>query len=279
MDEWRFVSDSSCDLDPAEWDYAVPLGIAPMTVTMDGEEYPDVPGADVDGMVAKMAHSQSSCSACPSIESFAEQFRKAKNVICIAMTAKLSGTYNSAMQARSIVLEEDPTRRIYVLDSHSVAGTHVVLLDALRRLHESGLSFDEIVAGLEKKRDESRILFSLASFHNFIQNGRVSRTTGAIATALRIRPIASNSPAGELIMLEKPRGLDNALKRMVQMAGEIKDMAGQFVVINYVDTPADAERLKSMMLAAYPAIRAVHLVKCRILCAYYADRGGLLMSF
>lgn len=280
MDEWRFVSDSSCDMDPAEWDYAgAGLGIAPLTVTIDGVDYVDQPGTNREEMIEKMGRSRTSCSACPSIESFANEFRKAKNVICVAMTAKLSGTYNCAVQARNLVLEEDPSRRISIVDSHAVAGVHVLLLRELRRLHEAGLSFDEMVLRIQSMRDNMHILFSLASFHNFIQNGRVSRATGAIAAALRIRPVACNSPQGEIAMLEKPRGLDAALERMVRIAGEKKNLAGRGIVINYVDDITPAERLKKMMLAAYPDAAYVDVLPCGCLCSYYADRGGLLLSF
>ena len=110
MDEWRFVSDSTYDPDPAEWDYEVPLGLAPLTITVDGEDFVDLPGTDLDRMIDRMSHCKKSSTSCPSVEAFAEQFRKAKNVICVAMTAQLSGTYNAAVQARELVLEEDPSR-------------------------------------------------------------------------------------------------------------------------------------------------------------------------
>lgn len=280
MDEWRFVSDSSCDLDPADWDYAgASFGTAPLTVTVDGVNYVDLPETNRDEMIEKMGKSRKSSSACPSIDSFVEEFRKAKNIICVAMTAKLSGTYNCAVRAREIALEEDPSKNIYVLDSHATSGVHVILLRELCRLHRLGLSFDEIVRKITEMRDGMHILFSLANFHNFIQNGRVSRATGAIATALRIRPIAENSPQGELVMLEKPRGLETMLGRMVQLAGEKKDLAGKDVVITYVDTPKDAEHLRDLLFAAFPAIRKIDVMPCRCLCSYYADRGGILLSF
>ena len=206
MDEWRFVSDSTYDPDPAEWDYEVPLGLAPLTITVDGEDFVDLPGTDLDRMIDRMSHCKKSSTSCPSVEAFAEQFRKAKNVICVAMTAQLSGTYNAAVQARELVLEEDPSRNIFILDSHGVAGVHVLLLREARRLHALGTAFADMCEKLTAKRDDTHILFSLASFHNWIVNGRMSRAVGTIASALHIRPIAMNSIEGKVQMLEKPRG-------------------------------------------------------------------------
>ncbi len=279
MDEWRFVSDSSYDPDPAEWDYEVPLGLAPLTVTIDGEDFVDLPGTDLDRMIDRMSHCRTSSTSCPSVESFAEQFRKAKNVICVAMTSQLSGTYNSALRARDIVLEEDPERRICVVDSHGVAGVHVLLLREARRLHAAKVAFSEMCERLNAFRDDTHILFSLATFHNWIVNGRISRAVGTIATALRIRPIATNSPEGKVKMLEKPRGVDNMLRRMCALVGEMKDVSGKGLIVNYVDDIAPAQRLCEMLRKAYPGAAYVEVARLRCLCSYYADRGGILLSF
>ena len=279
MDEWRFVSDSTYDPDPAEWDYEVPLGLAPLTITVDGEDFVDLPETDLDRMIDRMSRCKKSSTSCPSVESFAEQFRKAKNVICVAMTAQLSGTYNAAVQARELVLEEDPSRNIFILDSHGVAGVHVLLLREARRLHELGTAFSDMCEKLTAKRDDTHILFSLASFHNWIVNGRMSRAVGTIASALHIRPIAMNSIEGKVQMLEKPRGLDTMLKRMTALVGEIKDVTGGGLVVNYVDTPDVANRLGEMLRAAYPQAAYIEIARLRCLCSYYADRGGILLSF
>jgi len=279
MDEWRFVSDSTYDPDPAEWDYSVPLGLAPLTVTVDGEDFVDLPGTDLDRMIDRMSRCKKSSTSCPSVESFAEEFCKAKNIICIAMTAQLSGTYNAAMRARELVLEEGRSRNIFILDSHAVAGVHVLLLREARRLHEMGVAFSEMCERLTAVRDDLHILFSLASFHNFIVNGRMSRAVGTIASALHIRPIATNSPEGKVQMLEKPRGIEAMLRRMTALVGEMKDITGRGLIVNYVDEIEPAKRLGEMLKKAYPQAAYVEVARLRCLCSYYADRGGILLSF
>ncbi len=105
----------------------------------------------------------------------------------MTITSGLSGTYNSAVQAMKMVLEEFPDRMIHVVDSRSAAGTMVLLIKKLKSLIEEGLSFEEVVRQIEDYRDSMKILFSLSTFDTLVKNGRMSRSAGLLATALGIR--------------------------------------------------------------------------------------------
>jgi|GEM_PF-3425878 len=280
MDEWRFVSDSSCDLLPENWDEPdVPLSIVPLTITVDGDVFVDEPGADVDLLLKRMETSRRSSSACPSVDAYAAEFRKAKNVFCIAMTSQLGGSYNAAVQARRLVLEEDPFRRIAVVDSHAVSGSHLLLLRELLRMVREKIPFETMEEAINRFRDEIHTVFTVATFRTLVQNGRLSRTKGALASALRIRPICANSPIGELVILEKPRGIENAVARMCEIVGELKDITGKGIILNYVDDIRPAEMLRDLLKKAYPQVGYIEMMRTRLLIAHYACSGGVLMSF
>lgn len=280
MEKWRLVADSSCDLDPRDFDGIEPgFATVPLKILVGDTEFVDLPSTDPLRMLEAMRHNRGpSSSSCPAPEAFAEQFRRAKNCIAVTISSGLSGTYNSAIQAMRMVLDEDPDHHIHIVDSRATAGVMVLLLRQLRQLIAQDLSFESIVEQIEHYRNGLRILFSLASFENLIRNGRMTRMTGLLATALSIRPVAINSLQGQIQMLEKPRGEKRAIERMVALMGEIKDLTGKTAIITHVDNLPAAQAMRAAIEKAY-AVSEVVILRSSCLTSYYADDKGLMLSF
>lgn len=280
MEKWRLVADSSCDLNPESLaDQTAGFSTVPLKIIVGDAEYVDIPSTDVGEMLNRMkAHKGASSSACPSPDAFVQEFSKAINTIVVTITSGLSGTYNCAMQAREMMLEEHPDRNIHVIDSRSTAGSMVLLLRRIKELISQGTDFPEIVRQAEHYRDQMRILFSLASFDNLVKTGRMSRAAGVLASALNIRAVATNTPEGTIEVLEKPRGEKRAIERMVDIMGDIKDMAGKPVVITHCHNPEGAGAMKKAIEAAYAGVEVV-IMETRCLTSFYAGQAGLLLSF
>lgn len=282
MQDWMLVADSSCDLDPAHHKLGnLDYRIAPLKVVVGDREFVDLPATDRNEMLAAMlAFKGASSSACPSPAEFAELFRQAAQTIAVTMTSGLSGTYNCAMQAMHMVHEEQPERKIHVVDSRSTAGSIVLLLRRLRELIERELDFDEVVRQIESYRDGMKILFSLSSFDTLVKNGRMSRAAGLVASALNIRAVAENTAEGTINVLEKPRGEKRAIERMVALMSRYKDMHGCPVVITHCNNPEGARALGERIREAYgtPA-QDITVLECRCLTSYYAGDNALLLCF
>ena len=137
---WIIVSDSSCELRSLE-NPAPDLSFAtvPLKIRVGDREFVDNSALDVDAMIDAMHnYNGASTTACPSPEEWAEKFMQADNVLAITISSNLSGSYNSAMVAREMVLESHPEKRIHVLDSLSTGG------EILRR---SGAGVGDLVPG------------------------------------------------------------------------------------------------------------------------------------
>jgi DegV family protein with EDD domain len=280
MENWRLVADSSCDLAPDMFE-GPEAGFAtvPLRILIGDLEFVDLPSTDPIQMLEAMRHSRGpSSSSCPSPEAFAEEFRKARNCIAVTISSGLSGTYNCALQAMRMVLDDNPDHNIHVVDSRATAGVMVLLLRRLRQLIAQELSFEAVVEQIEHYRNQLRILFSLASFENLVRNGRMSRATGVLASALSIRPVATNSPQGEIVDLEKPRGEKRAIDRMVTLMGEVKDMTGRPAIITHVNNPSAAQAMRAAIEKAY-AVSGVTILRSGCLTSFYADDKGLMLSF
>lgn len=281
MYKWKLVADSSCCLtkeaNGSEFD--TPFETAPLTIKVDGTEYVDKYGLDVEKMIDHMKSYGKPCStSCPSVSEYANCFEDAENILCITISSNLSGSYNSAVQARNMVLEEHPEKNIYILDSKSTAGDMILMLRHADKLISQGKSFEEVCSIMENDVKETRILFSLACFDNLINAGRMGKITGMIASALKIRPIATNSPEGTIEVIEKPRGEKKAIEKMVELMGKYKNMENRSVIIINCRNEEGSLTLKKAIEKAY-RVKSVEIIKGTGLVAYYSDVGSLLLSF
>ena len=124
--DWMIVADSSCEIrelkNPAP---GVSFAIAPFKIRVGEREYVDLPTLNVPQMLQAMnEYNGASTSACPSPEEWAEYFLQADQVFAFTISSNLSGSYNAAMAARDMVLEDHPEKKIFVLDTLSCSGVH-----------------------------------------------------------------------------------------------------------------------------------------------------------
>ena len=200
---WAIVADSSCNL--RSWKPQAPdttFVSVPLTIHVGGEEFIDDANLDVAELNRTVAQeSQASSSSCPSVGVWAEEFRRADNVIAITISANLSGSYEAANTARTMVLDEFMRdhagimtgKNIFILNSRATGGKMELIVELLDRYLTTNPSFDDVVAYLEKLDAASTVVFSLSSFDNLVKNGRMPRLAGSIASKLNIRMLGTAS--------------------------------------------------------------------------------------
>lgn len=109
---WNIVSDSSCDLRTSAFHSdRVLFHSVPLRIQVGDQEFVDNDDLSVPEMLRAMAAEKSaSSSACPSPADFAKAFEAGDCTVCFTISSNLSGTYNSAIMARDMVLEEYPRK-------------------------------------------------------------------------------------------------------------------------------------------------------------------------
>jgi DegV family protein with EDD domain len=281
MSSWRLVADSSCDLKVEDLsDSEVGFSTVPLTIHVGDTVYPDIPSTDTRKMLTHMKeYKHASSSSCPSPADFAQEIAKAANCIVVTITSGLSGTYNSAMQAMRMVMEENPDNNVHVIDSRATSGSLVLILHYVRRLIADGLSFEGIIKKADAYRDNVHLLFALASFDNLVKTGRMPKAAGMLATALNIRAVATANTQGTIEVLEKPRGQKKAIERMVARMLSIKDIKGLPVVISHCNNLEGANILRSAVLEACPEVGEILILDQRCLNSFYAGDQSLLIGF
>ncbi len=178
----------------------------PLTVRFGEEEFIDGVTINHEEFYKKMAESEvlpTTSQAAPF--QFADAFKNATengdSVVAITVSAKLSGTYQSAL----IAAEEFPGK-VFVVDSKSVAIGSGILAELALTLMDKGLSAKEIAEVLEKERENIRLFAVLDTLENLKKGGRISKTAAFAGELLSIKPVISVLD-GSIDIIGKARGL------------------------------------------------------------------------
>lgn len=249
------------------------LSVVPLLINVGEKEFVDDDKLDCKAMLDEMKKSKKSSSACPAPQSFLELFDNADYTFIVTITSKLSGCYNSAIVAKQSYAKPE---NICVIDSKAVSGTEILIVDELVRLINQGLSFDEIQTAITKYRDERDLYFILQRFDNLVNNGRMSRIAGLIASTLVIRPICV-ADNGEIKIAKKTIGIKNAISKMVQMiSAKTKDIENKPIIISHCYADEEVAMIKAE-LEKKCHFKEVRVVATKGLCSYYALEKGVIV--
>ena len=271
----KIVVDSSASLYTLQ---GVDFECVPLKIITDDAEYLDNGTMDAVGMAQTLRTYKGKTSpSCPNVSDWLAAYEGADEVYAITITGTLSGSYNAAQLAAEEYQQENPGKRVFVLDSLSTGPEQRLLAEHLRDLLAEGKEFDEVCEEMLRYHKHTHLLFSLESLANLARNGRVKPAVAAVARMLGIRVIGQASEAGELDVLCKTRGEHGALERIVLELKEHGYTNGR-LHISHCGNPTAAERLKHMVKAVFDGAK-VDISECGGLCSYYAELGGLLVGY
>ena len=276
---WHLVADTACDLHTLngggdQMDFTT----IPFTIRIGGTEYIDNEDIPVAEMIeANETHAEIAQTACPSPEDWREKFSAPGPVIAFTISSALSGSYNSACTAKAMMQEEDPGKQIAVIDSKATGPEEAMLVWKARDLILQGMSFDQIEKELNAAAERIHTSFALASYHNLIKNGRVSRLKGFIAGHLGFWGIGIGDENGEIAIRGKARGSKSMIRFLTEEVQKV-GLAGRLIVISHCMNEKDALALKSALLTAFPDAKVL-VQPTRGLDSFYAERSGLIVGY
>lgn len=271
----KIVADSSADILELS---GVPFESAPLKIITAQKEYVDNADLDVYEMVNDLqGYKGRSSTSCPNANDWLDAFGDAEQVFCVTITGTLSGSFNAAMLAKQTYEETHPDRRVFVLNSLSAGPEIGLMIEKLQELILKGHTFDEICERITKYSQKTGLLFMLESMKNLANNGRVSPLVAKMAGLLGIRVVGKASDKGDLEPLNKCRGEERALETIVQHLKAMGLKNGK-VRIAHCFNEKTGKTLKERIQAEFAKVQ-VDLYKCRGLCSFYAEKGGLLVGF
>jgi DegV family protein with EDD domain len=236
----RIVTDSTCDL-PAHLVAEHAITVVPLTVFFGEQGFRD--GVDMTGgeFYARLAAAPDlPRTSQPSAEQFIETYTRlaaeSEAIVSIHISAKLSGTLNSATVARDAVRDRIP---VELLDSENVSlGLGAIVLVAARAAQREA-SADEVVAVAKSAMGRIGVYAVLDTLEFLRRGGRIGRARSLLGSLLNIKPVIAVQE-GEVVPFDRVRTRGRAIERLVAVATEDPDPELVFVGSAGPDPAADA---------------------------------------
>lgn len=218
---FQIISDSSCDL-PQDIINSKQIHVVPFYLSFDGENYKKE-GVEIEvrefyqNMVDQPGVYPK--TSMPSTQDYIDVFelyaKQGIPMICICISTKFSGSYNSAMTAKEMVLEDYKDAQIAVIDATVNTVLQGLLVLELVKMKENSYTFSQSVEAIETLKTTGRIIFTIGSVDYLKNGGRIGKVMGIAAGVLKIRP---------LIMLKEgeifPLGIARKREKSKQMVLE-----------------------------------------------------------
>lgn len=218
----RIITDSACDI-PQEQAKRLGVEVIPIPVIFGQEEYLDGVTLSNRQFFEKLIESDvlpHTCQITPF--QYSEIFRSVADAgdeaVCLTLSSRLSGGWNSAVMAAA-----DYPECVAVVDSMNVSIGQRVLVELAARLRDEGKSAREIAAALERQKTRVRLLALLDTLEYLKKGGRISPAVAFAGGILSIKPVVAVQN-GEVALIGKARGSKNGgnlLMKFVEQSGGI----------------------------------------------------------
>lgn len=213
----RIITDSASDITRAEMEQHQ-VELIPIPLLCGEKTYMDDKTMETDFFWKMLTDGVNIKTSLPSPDSFLQVFEDAKaqgdEVVCILISSGFSGTYQSAVLAKSMA-EYD---KIYLVDSKCAAAAEKMLVFRACELRENGLAAEAIAADLETFRRRVHLIACLDTLEYLKRGGRLSGAVASIGNMLKLKPVITFSEEGEILVLGKARGAKKALREMTELA-------------------------------------------------------------
>ncbi|MDE6606220.1 MAG: DegV family protein [Lachnospiraceae bacterium] len=222
--KYRIITDGSCDL-PKELTKEKDIIVVPFYVSFDSENYlKEMEEISVRDFYNKMVEDPKTFpkSSMPSVQDYVDVFlplvKEKTAIICICITTKFSGSLQSALGAKEIVLETYPDAEITVMDSTvDTVLQGLFVLEAVS-MWEKNIPYEQTVAKLEEIKSSGRIFFTVGNMEYLKHGGRIGKLTGLAGSVLGIKPLITLKE-GEIY----PSGITRSRKKSMEKVLELLD--------------------------------------------------------
>lgn len=275
---YKIVVDSCCEL-PEEFTQNVNTEIVPMGIQVDECNITDDATFDQKSFLDKVAASPNGPkSHCPSPEKYVQAMKgDTDRIYIITLSAELSGSYNSAMTAKDIFVEEYGERDIYIFNSRSASCGETQIAYWIRELEEEGTPFEELISITEDRINARKTFFVLESLEVLRKNGRLGNIKAFVANTLNIKPIMAGTKEGTIVQEGQARGMARALSKMIDLTLKDIDTENRRLMISHCNCKERAEKLlKEYQKKA--KFKETLIINTRGISSMYASDGGIIVT-
>ena len=247
---YTLLCDTTCDLPPEQL-AKMDCKLLPLTFEIDGKSYTteDISMPDFYARMRADATTRTSQISVGTYEdAFEEELKQGRDVLYLAFSSGLSGSYSSACIVRDQLREKYPDRKIVVVDSLAASSGEGLMLIYAERKKREGLTIDELEKWLIDNRLSFCHVFTVDDLKYLFRGGRVSRAAAIAGTMLGIKPVLNVDIEGHLIPQAKVRGRKQSIKRLGEMIRErLGNYENKVVTMSHGDCIEDAKAAERMM--------------------------------
>lgn len=214
----RIYTDSASDITLEELK-KYDIGLIPMPLDCGGNTYIDDKTIPVERFWEMLLAGKTIKTSQPAPDAFLRIFREAQRVgdavICILISSGLSGTYQGALMARSMVGYD----QVFLIDAHHAAAAAAEKMLAFRacQLRDAGqMTAREIAEELTRFQSRVQLFACIDTLEYLARGGRLSRAAASLGGLMHIKPVITLADTGEIKVLKKVPGAHNAMREMTE---------------------------------------------------------------
>ena len=253
----RIVTDSSADL-PADLVQQHGITVLPCYVVVDDQTFKDGVEINADDFYRRLqADGRTPTTAQPTVADFQEVYRdlagQGDQVLSIHVSGKLSGTLNSAEQAKASLNGAE----IELIDSQLASiPLGLAVLDAAVTASMGG-SLQEVAEKVRQGLGLHHGLFALDTLEYLQKGGRIGKASAFLGSILHVKPILKLQD-GEAHPVERPRNRERAMRRLVELASELAPVRRLAVIYS-----TDLDRMATLKQDLTELLPADQIIEAR----------------
>jgi DegV family protein with EDD domain len=253
-DSYVIVTDSCSDL-TLEMVKEMNVDVVPLSVEIDGKiykHYPDEREISVKDFYDKLRDKKVATTSLVNVgaylEFFEEKLKQGKDILYIAFSSALSGSYQSSVIASEELNEKYPERKIVVVDSLSASMGEGLLIWYAYQKQKEGLSIDNVAKWVENHKLNLCHLFTVDDLGTLKRGGRLSGAQALLGSLLKVKPVLHVSNEGKLVPIKKARGRKTSLQILVDLMKEtVTEPQNQTIFISHGDDLKDAQYIAQLI--------------------------------
>jgi DegV family protein with EDD domain len=252
MSKIAIITDSTANL-PADFVEKYGIEVAPLNVIFGEEVYLDGVDLSPEEFYTRLPES----SVLPTTSQvtvgvYKKMFERlhgaGREILVITLSSKLSGTMDSAVQARAMV----PGAVIEIVDSLATSVQLGLIVLEAARAAEGGGSLADCIQAVEAAREKSRIYFAVDTLEYLHRGGRIGGAKRLLGTVLNIKPILTLAE-GSVSPQEQARTRRKSMARLAGLTAAFAAGGGNpRVAVGHASAPEDAEKLLALFQEQVP---------------------------
>ncbi|MFA9398617.1 MAG: DegV family protein [Clostridiaceae bacterium] len=189
--------------------------------SVDGKQYSDDLGKSLsfEDFYKEISEGAETKTSQVNVSEFVEYFtpflEQGMDILHVCLSSGLSGVYNSANIAKSMLLEKYPERKIHIVDSLGASSGYGLIMDTLADMRDGGMDIDKLCVWADEHKLELHHWFFSTDLTFYVKGGRISKASGWFGTLLNICPLLNMNDKGELIPRFKIRGKKVVIREIV----------------------------------------------------------------